>query len=51
MILDYGRLGGVGMHAALQAKVARATSAAIPLWMGADALGCYNLELSRLYSL
>jgi len=48
MILDYGRLG---VHAALQAEVARTTSAAIPLWMGADALGCYNLELSRLYSL
>jgi len=44
MILEYGRLGGVGVHAALQGKVARATSAAV-------ALGCYNLGLSRLYSL
>jgi len=34
MILDYGRLD---VHA-LQAEVAHATSAAIPLWMGAGAL-------------
>jgi len=48
MILDYGRLG---VQAALQAEVARAASAVIPLRMGAGALGCYNLALSRLYSL
>jgi len=48
MILDYGRLG---VHAALQAEVARVTSDAIPLWMGTGALGCYNPSLSRLYSL